>query len=548
MNAAIETHRLTKRYGQSRGIEELDLRVEQGEVFGFLGPNGSGRTKCRICLGGAVTGPFLVKSVHKPADRQYVRVERRSGVRTRSGELRRLQRRFTLRWTAGVAIGFALVAVDWVRHRTDLATASRATRDSPLVTAALSRLHDSNDQLAIGAVIALVALATLLFRPLDRALRREGEWISEVEDTQRQESLRQRFAADLREAFEMARDEAAIETVVTHVLGSTVPDNPAELKLADSSEAHLSVRLVNPIPGRAGCDVTTPFDCPAIRKATPQIFSHSTALNACPHLRDRPGDALSALCVPVAFMGRALGVLHVTGEVDRAPDGETADRMVVLAAQTGSALGTVRAFSKAQLQANTDSLTGLSNRRSAEDQLTRRIAAGESFAIVMADLDQFKKLNDTYGHDVGDRAIRLFADTVRAALGPDDIIARWGGEEFVIALADHDRRSGVAVLDTIRTMLADACMRAALPLVTASFGVADTTESSALDRILRRADDALLCAKDSGRDCVRVSAIKPSTEREPDHLRAYNDHDPASHTNTAAPTSNSHQQLTPTAV
>jgi GGDEF domain-containing protein len=299
----------------------------------------------------------------------------------------------------------------------------------------VSQLRDSSDQLAVGAIAALVGLALLMFRPLDRTLRREGEWMQTAERAQELETNRQRFGADLHDALEMAADEEAIAKVVAHVLASSVPDQPAELLLADSSDAHLTPRIVNPLGGPAGCGLTAPFGCPAVRRATAQSFPTSTAINACPHLRDRQGGARSALCVPVAFMGRSLGVLHVTGIDGVAVAGEEAERMDVLAGQVGTAIGTVRAFSKAQLQASTDGLTGLLNRRAGEDQIVRRLLAGQPCAIVMADLDHFKLLNDTYGHETGDRALRLFADTVRNALRADDVFAAksQGRDRVVVA-------------------------------------------------------------------------------------------------------------------
>lgn len=361
-----------------------------------------------------------------------------------------------------------------------------------------------NDLLAVGAIVALVALALLMFRPVDRALRREGVWMADVERAQTLEAARQRFGSDLHDALEMAPDEDAIAAVVAHVLASTLPEHPAELLLADSSAAHLTTRVVSPTAGAAGCNVAAPFDCPAVRRATAQSFQSSSALNACPHLRER-GEARSALCAPISFMARSVGVLHLTGADGDPPNTDIVDRVGVLAGQVGTAIGTVRAFSKAQLQASTDSLTGLLNRRSAEDKLVRRLSAGESFAVVMADLDHFKLLNDTYGHEVGDRALRVFADTVRNALRSDDLFARWGGEEFVIALPNKSRREASVILNRIRVLLATACERTETPTVTASFGIADTAMGTRLDQLLRFADEALLAAKSNGRNRVEVA-------------------------------------------
>lgn len=133
-----------------------------------------------------------------------------------------------------------------------------------------------------------------------------------------QEATRRRFSAELHEALEMATEEQGITRVVEHVLRHTVVGRPAELLLADSSEAHLALVASHPLAGAPGCHVGAPFECPAVRRGSAQSFPSSTAINACPHLRDRPGDPRSAHCVPVTFMGRSLGVLHVTG-----PDGES---------------------------------------------------------------------------------------------------------------------------------------------------------------------------------------------------------------------------------
>jgi len=434
-------------------------------------------------------------------------VEPDSSSHERSAHLRKLRRRFTARWVAGIVVGFMLVGVDWVQHQRTLDQAARATGESVAIQSALSRLRDSSTLAAIGAAVALVALALLMFRPLDKTLRQENIWMDEIEVAQTHEAARQRYSNRLHEALEMADNEVAIGRVVEHVLASIVPTNPAELLLADSSDAHLAARVIHPTAGGPGCDVGVPFECPAVKRATAQTFSTSTAINACPHLRDRGGEPRAAICVPVGFMGRSLGVLHITGPDGQPPTGEAAERITVLAGQVGTAIGTVRAFGTAQLQANTDSLTGLLNRRSAEDQLSRRLAGGEAFAIVMADLDHFKLLNDTYGHEAGDRALRLFTDTVRRALRTEDIFARWGGEEFVIALPNADCSSAVTGVDRVRALLVETCERAETPTVTASFGIADTTMSAQLDKLLRFADSALLIAKTRGRN--RVETARP---------------------------------------
>lgn len=433
--------------------------------------------------------------------------DRLLGRSRRGDKLATLRRRFTRRWVSGIAIGAVLVLVNFTGYRIVARRVLNALdpAEHQQVAGEVYRLLEVNLALTALAVIVLTALVVVFFRPLDLTLRSELREIGRIEQEQALATARAIFERELHEALEMAPDETAAAAVVRHVLGIAVPDRPAELLLADSSDAHLDVRAVHPTHGRSGCGVTSPFDCPAVRRARPLDFPTSAAINACPHLRDRPGDARSAHCVPLAFMGRSMGVLHVTGPAGDPVDPEAAVRLATIAAQVGTHLGTVRAFATAQLQASTDSLTGLLNRRSIGDELNRRLAAGAHLAIAMADLDDFKVLNDTYGHDAGDRALRLFADTVRRSLRTDDLFARWGGEEFVIVLPGLDRADAVATLDRVRLALVDACVRAETPTMTASFGVADTTLDHSLDVLLRFADEALLVAKRSGKDQVVIA-------------------------------------------
>jgi diguanylate cyclase (GGDEF)-like protein len=420
--------------------------------------------------------------------------------------LEEIDRTFTRRWVTGIAIGYALVAANLLGHLSALREVGAEVTGNEAAAAEIDRLTWTNIVLSIVAVLVLSVLAVVIFRPMSRTLRSEVRWRQRTEAGRERETERQRFDAALHEALEMAREEAGTLQVVERVLTAIDADRPGELLLADSSDAHLLVRAANRTAGPAGCCVSAPFDCPAVRRASARTFPSSTAIDACPHLVDREGGARSAHCVPVTFMGRALGVLHVTGPDGSPPDEVATERLASLAAQVGSHLGTVRAFAKAQLQASTDSLTGLANRRAFEDEISRRLGNGEAMAIVMADLDHFKQLNDTYGHDAGDRALRMVADTLRRSLRTDDLAARWGGEEFVLAIPGADAATAVNALHRLRLALLDACARADTPPVTASFGVTDTSSARRLDELLQLADEALLRAKRNGRDRVETSS------------------------------------------
>jgi diguanylate cyclase (GGDEF)-like protein/PAS domain S-box-containing protein len=325
-----------------------------------------------------------------------------------------------------------------------------------------------------------------------------------------QQAERDKFGGQLIEALEMADEEGSAYDVVERAMTEISPATPMELLLSDSSRAHLKRVATSPSAGAPECPVESPFSCAAVRRGSAVVFDSSEALNACPKLRGRPGGACSAACVPVGFMGRALGVLHVTAPEGAPPDALAVEQLTVLATQAGARIGTVRAFEKSQLQAATDGLTGLANRRTTQTQLRGLIKGGRDFALAFADLDKFKKLNDKHGHEAGDRALRLFAQVCQGVLRDHDVVARWGGEEFIIVLPDLDRQGALSVLERIRERLAEGHL-GNHPRFTASFGLTDSTEAESLEELLLIADAALYDSKAAGRDRITVGAPLVST-------------------------------------
>ena len=150
--------------------------------------------------------------------------------------------------------------------------------------------------------------------------------------------------------------------------------------------------------------------------------------------------------------------------------------------------------------AGIDPLTGVLNRRAWREALEACLrepdAAGLS--VLYLDLDHFKRVNDRLGHAGGDRVLQLFADVLRHALRADDVIGRYGGEEFVVGLVGGDAQ---AVAERIRTGLHARSREAGMPL-TVSIGVAAWHAGEGIDELLRRADAALYAAKHGGRDRV----------------------------------------------
>jgi diguanylate cyclase (GGDEF)-like protein len=151
--------------------------------------------------------------------------------------------------------------------------------------------------------------------------------------------------------------------------------------------------------------------------------------------------------------------------------------------------------------ANRDTLTGLYNRRFSElvlqDMLVRRLPAG----VIMFDMDRFKAINDTYGHPVGDRVLQHVAQRCQELLRKNECLARWGGEEFLVAVPDVDTSALQALAERLRKAITELPV-APVPHISASIGITLVQGDDTLEGLLQRVDQALYRAKKQGGDVV----------------------------------------------
>ncbi|MFC0445986.1 GGDEF domain-containing protein [Pseudidiomarina halophila] len=151
----------------------------------------------------------------------------------------------------------------------------------------------------------------------------------------------------------------------------------------------------------------------------------------------------------------------------------------------------------------TDPLTGLCNRSKLDHALsvalTRAQREQRDFAIALLDIDHFKKVNDTYGHQVGDLILIELAQLLRSNVRSTDVAGRWGGEEFLLVLPEHTRQQAVMHAERIRNVIAAFEFHAGIR-ITASFGVASYRAEDDASSIIRRVDKALYAAKAQGRN------------------------------------------------
>lgn len=170
---------------------------------------------------------------------------------------------------------------------------------------------------------------------------------------------------------------------------------------------------------------------------------------------------------------------------------------------------------QAENLAHTDELTGLYNRRAffifGEQALNQALRATQSVSLVMFDVDHFKQINDTYGHAVGDQVLRVIAQTIRPLIRETDILARIGGEEFVVLMPGADWVAAKQLAERLRSAISQAELADATIHFTASFGITSSeNQLMSLEKLLSTADQGMYAAKSGGRNRI-VEVNEPDT-------------------------------------
>jgi diguanylate cyclase (GGDEF)-like protein len=260
--------------------------------------------------------------------------------------------------------------------------------------------------------------------------------------------------------------------------------------------------------GELAAPTMEPKSCWGLRLGRPHSSRDVHGLR-CTHHRDAD-TSVQRLCIPLMAYGEVLGMLElaVAAQAPALADGMSAVAQTI-AEQAALALSNAKLRQVLRDQSIKDPLTGLFNRRYMEETLARELARAERqkrpLSLIVADIDHFKRINDTHGHPTGDAVLRTAGNHLGGAVRESDVACRYGGEEFVLILPDCARESAVAKANELRERLRLLAFPdgGAGVQITASFGVAsfplDGIESQGL---LQAADAALYAAKKGGRNRV----------------------------------------------
>lgn len=296
-----------------------------------------------------------------------------------------------------------------------------------------------------------------------------------------------------------------------------IDDSPVARKLVELPLLEKGYDLILATNGESGVELFEKHNPDVV--ITDWVLPDLSGQEVCQRIRSSSRDSYTYIIVLTAQTGKenliealALGADdYLTKPFHR---GELLARVGVGARITGLHRQIEAKNKQLEELALTDALTGLPNRRAIEDwaasQLSNAVRHGFPFWIALADLDHFKQVNDTFGHDAGDAVLKRFSKILKSSLRRGDLCGRLGGEEFLLVLTHTDKENALKVIDRIRMELSctPVTFGGCTVGVTASFGLAGfegNQEASAFGRLRELADAALYSAKRAGRNRIEFT-------------------------------------------
>ncbi|MES1982923.1 MAG: diguanylate cyclase [Pseudomonadota bacterium] len=311
--------------------------------------------------------------------------------------------------------------------------------------------------------------------------------------------------------------DEAYELIGNHC-NQLFPDTAGVLYIFRNSADLLEKKMQWGIPD-AERDAIEPHDCWGLRRGQPHRVNRPEDL-LCPHYKNsEAAERISHLCLPLMSQGEVLGLIYI--ETCHVKDDITAGRFtakmdllaISVSEQVALALSNIRLRELLKLQSIVDPLTGLFNRRYMEETLTREIARtvrkSLTLSVVVMDIDHFKNVNDTFGHDAGDAVLRSLAHLIKTIVRDTDIVCRFGGEELLIILPECTKQDASACAEKLRNEIRTLDVRLGsmqIGRVTVSQGIATCPEDGKyMETLVKAADAAMYHAKRTGRDRVIAS-------------------------------------------
>jgi diguanylate cyclase (GGDEF)-like protein len=318
------------------------------------------------------------------------------------------------------------------------------------------------------------------------------------------------LTADMLHALDSVKTPPELARVLPVFLRKLLPDAAGAVYLYRNSRDVLELKASWGLLEEAAATMA-PGDCWGLRLGKVHVAAPQHDL-CCDHGTLRLDRHASQTCVPMISQGDVIGVLVIArdpGEDSPADSGH----IIALAEQLSLAISNVSLRDALRHQSTVDPLTGLYNRRFFDESLKRELARAQrsrsACSVVMIDLDHFKRVNDTYGHDSGDLVLQAASRAIQQRVRASDVVCRYGGEELVLMLPDCEVAEAAKCAETIRLSLTAIVIQHAghtISGISASFGVAQWPGHGNTEQdVLQAADRALYAAKKGGRNKVVVA-------------------------------------------
>lgn len=242
------------------------------------------------------------------------------------------------------------------------------------------------------------------------------------------------------------------------------------------------------------------------------IMENFVDIEEYPFIEER--EVCSLICVPLVTKSKNFGLVLVEHKYFNAFDEDNLRLLNIIGQQVSIALENAELYEKMHELATIDNLTGIYNRLYFQDRLKQEFEDaqnnGYELSLAIFDIDHFKRFNDTFGHLFGDKVLKQISELLKNSLRSGDIIARFGGEEFVLLFPRTGLKEAYKKVEILRDKIAKTDIRDELVTasVTVSFGLSTYPEiSSTQSELLQMADNALYDAKENGRNCVKVASV-----------------------------------------
>ena len=323
-----------------------------------------------------------------------------------------------------------------------------------------------------------------------------------------------RFATRLDAAIRMADSEPEVLGVVGRALAQLLPNRNNALLIAPPHESRVTWSIPSTADG-LGEPVAAAqgLRCSALGTGHTMSFASSTELDACPHLIGAD-LAMSGVCVPLIVGDAHLAVLHSAGAEGDLPDRITIDTMNQLAQAAGTRIAALR-YDRVETPAPAiDPLTGLPSQTAVHRRVRDLLSGGVPFSLALCDLDAFGAYNHEHGPEVGDIALRLYADAIGATLRPDDVVARYAGDKFLCVFPNCTAEHARAAMERVRESLVLDLTSHELAPFTVSVGICHSSQADHVKALVEIGDVALAVAKNLGgnRVCLDDFAIESTPD------------------------------------